>query len=162
VEAPVQLLDVMPTILELAGIDRAPLALSGRSLVRLARTGTDPELEQRMLVSEEPTGQPLERRGQPEATGSLFFDGWQLQRSRDRGGRGTRWLVDFRPSFEPEGRRDLLVTLGPWARGRFASLMLGWQASHLEVWRTLGSGAGSAVAIDPDANERLRALGYIQ
>jgi hypothetical protein len=99
-------------------------------------------------------------RGRADATGSLFFEGWQLQRSRSRGGRLTRWLVGFRPTHWPRGQRDLLLTLDPWTRQRSRSLMLTWQATHLEVWRALASPPREVVAIDPVAQERLRALGY--
>lgn len=162
VRAPVQLMDVTPTILELAGVDAAPLALAGRSLVRLARTGTDPDLEGRMLVSEEPTAHPFELRGEPDATGSLFFDGWQLQRSRARGRRGIRWLIGFRPTRDPDGRRDLLATVDPWTRHRFDALMREWQSVHLGTWRSLAGPDRAEIQFDPDVNERLRALGYIK
>jgi len=162
VDEPVQLLDVMPTILELTGTDPRLLAMTGSSLARLARTGADPALSARMLVSQEPTRHPIELRGRADATGSLIFDGWQLQRSRARRPGWARWLLGFHPSSGPGRGRDLLLTLDPWTRRRISSLTLRWQSALLETRASYAGLAPDAVRLDPDVNERLRALGYIQ
>ncbi len=165
---PVQLLDVMPTILDFAGIDRSGLALAGDSLASLILGKPDPKVERRMVLSEEPTHHPLARRAEPDYTGSVFIGDWQLQHTRSRGSWRTRWFTGFRASSSsrPIGaweQRDLSLSFDIWSRLRTRRLMLRWQGIHKKAWRSfLAGGGGGTIRVDGEANERLRALGYIQ
>ena len=161
-DVPVQLLDVMPTVLDFAQIEYGSLAITGRSLAGLARTGNPAGLDLRMLVSEEPTDHRLDERGRAVATGSLFFGNWQLQRTRSRGSRWTRWLKGFRPSAAPRGPRDGLLTFDPVTRHRLRALMLEWKSAHTRAWRAFTHADSVAIQVDPLGDEQLRALGYLQ
>jgi arylsulfatase A-like enzyme len=156
VTAPVQLLDVMPTILELAGIDASTLLLAGDSLVPLAR-GEEPERwRDRVGFSEEVVSYDVERE---KAIGaSVFFDGWHVLRSKYL---PSLQAFDYaRDSQETEARE--------FGRGdaRLEDHVLAVTGAlrevHLAVWRALTTGGPRAVHYAPEVQERLRELGYIE
>ncbi len=163
---PVGLVDLAPTLLDLAGVDRSELLLHGDSLVPLVE-GRDPDFwRRRVVVSEEPTAM---RRADPCAScGSLFRGDLQLLGSpyvfkrswtfgfddafgllfthvRDAGGGGWSWT-------------SLLGLYQRWLHHRTLAAL---HAADMELWRKVTGGAGGAEAIDPETLERLRGLGYV-
>jgi arylsulfatase len=162
IEESVQLVDVMPTILDLAEVDDSDLLMHGDSLVALMQ-GTDPaRWTKRVTLSEEPTAMD---RSDPCACGSLFFDEWQLH------GSARGWPRRLKSEFVKSGvyrfREDGIVPVTSFLpdlsvrilRARALSRI---QSANIALWRTLTEGeAGDIYEMDPDTLEELRGLGYV-
>lgn len=153
----VQLADVMPTVLDLAGIDTTGMLLMGNSLVPLADSDPAGEWDERMVVSEEPT---VMSKDAPCLCGSIFFRDWHLLFSRRLPGI-DRQAYDFR-SDPGEKRMALrpLPNLLLWSRG--GGVIRDLQATNMETWRKMtGAGDAEVYRVEPGVLERLRGLGYI-
>lgn len=163
VDETVQLMDVMPTVLELAQVETSDLALAGDSLVGLIEGRDSAFWQDRVTISEEPTTM---QKGEPCDCGSLFFRNWQLIDS----------LANL-PAGDPEDRRLRLLRFdedpaesrpvedvepGEIVKRRFADVISDWQTNHMEAWRRFTGGAGELVRLDPGVQEHLRALGYLE
>ena len=154
----------MPTILELAGVETAPLLMQGDSLVELIKGREMPYWENRLLVSEEPT---VMSKDPLSLSGSLFFRKWHILSSRVSRRkllpRVLRTLVyDFHE--DRSENRPLYSFLGDfWLRYKFVSTLEELQSNNIAAWKkwTGGGGAKSYVQ-DPEELKRLRGLGYIQ
>jgi len=153
-DEPTQLLDVTPTVLELAGIDPKRLPLQGDSLLPLARGEAWPD---RVAISEEVISYD---RSRPERVrASLFFRQWHLLWSRHEGERAVR-AFDYQA--DPQEERPLATAAwDPLLRRSLLSLLRDLKAANLEIWREMTRGAAEAVPLDPETQEQLRALGYI-
>ncbi|MGI9432377.1 MAG: sulfatase [Myxococcota bacterium] len=153
-DEPTQLLDVMPTVLELAGIDPKQLPLQGDSLLPLARGEAWPD---RVAISEEVISYD---RSRPERVrASLFFRRWHLLWSRHEGERTVR-AFDYHA--DPQEERPLATAA--WdrlLRRDLLALLRNLKESNLQIWREMTRGAAEAVPLDPETQEQLRALGYI-
>jgi hypothetical protein len=167
IEEPVQLIDVMPTVLELAGVDRTDLLLQGRSLVGLI-DGADPDYwRDRVIVSEEPSAM---LKGDPCSCGSLYFRGWHVVSSSYMWPRRHIYFPGLQAFLttnvltvdKPRGER-----LSPWflpdllVRWRQRSILAELREADMTTWRKLTAGEGGNRVIDPDTLERLRGLGYV-
>ena len=168
---PVQLIDVMPTILELAEVDPADLLLQGDSLVGLIE-GREPERwRDRLVISEEPT--IMHRQG-PCRCASLIRGDWHVNSSTAthpwiiRAGRFLPSVIPFvktrvyRFRDDPTERRPLLSALPDlhlrWlAQDLFAEL----QDTNMTTQRRLTEGENIDLQLDPDTLEHLRGLGYV-
>lgn len=169
VEAPVQLIDVMPTVLELAGVDRSDLLLQGRSLVGLV-DGEQPERwRDRVIVSEEPTAM---LKGNPCTCGSLYFRDWHVLSSSwfwpGRYGipfpNGQTFLATIAYRVAPDARSEsMAASFLPdlLLRTRQRDVLGELRDANMETWRKLTAGDSGKQVIDPDTLERLRGLGYI-
>lgn len=158
VSQPVELADVAPTILELAGIPVRGLPLLGRSLVPLWRDGGEKE-SPRLAVAEEAMGFVPGRDDRIRT--SFFFDRWHVMRT-ERDGRMELQVFDYRS--DPAEQRPLAsVDLDLLFRRKTTRLMRGLSESHVAIWREFSGDATAAdVPIDPASQEQLRALGYLE
>jgi len=164
---PVQLVDVMPTLLELLGVEPTSLPLQGDSLVPLFREGEHPAFSDRVAISEEMGAiEP----GDPRAWGSIFFRDWHLLTSRGFFGSEMRADLDldeflytrfFNLTDDPEEKSfrnvyyyDLLL------KRDLNRLLRRFQAANARLRRAL-EGERGEIAYDPEVQERLKALGYI-
>jgi arylsulfatase A-like enzyme len=149
VEQPVQNLDVLPTILEMVGLDPGLLPFEGRSLAPLL----DGELQppQRLAFSEEPRRErdiPLGRHG-----GSFAF--------------GTRFVLHSPPIyhrlFEWNGRHvdDGSTRLSDPFASEVSALLRALHSQHQAIADTVAAGREQTVEVDPAAIDNLRALGYV-
>jgi hypothetical protein len=154
--APVQLIDVAPTILELAGVDAEPLLLQGESLVSLMRGERIGYWQDRISLSEEVSFY-LDR-DDPRVSGSVFF-------------RGLHVLGSLQ--FDEPHLYDYVVDPAEVARvdGWLSNILWGWHAkavmrdvkeSNLEIWRSMHANSEGVVLQDPSAWEQLRELGYVE
>ena len=151
---PAQLLDVTPTVLELAGVDPTQLPLQGDSLLPLARGEAWPP---RVVLSEEVISYD---RGRPDRVrGSLFAGRWHLLWSRHEGERALRAFDYFADPEEEEPLRT--VRWDALLERRTVSLLRRLKASNVAIWEQMTRGASEAVPLDPETQEQLRALGYI-
>ena len=162
IEESVQLVDAMPTILELASVDGSDLLMHGDSLVSLIQ-GTDQERwRKRITVSEEPMAMLREN---PCACGSLFFGPWQLHGSRK--GWPGRIQSTFVKSTVYRFREDGVTPVASYLPDLYSRYLRQKILSKLitvnmQTWRKLTEGQQLDVyKMDPGTLEELRGLGYV-
>jgi len=166
----VQLVDVVPTILDLGGIDRSGLLIQGESLVDLIE-GRDPEYWQnRVVISEEPTAMLKE---DPCTCASLIYRNWHLVASTWTwpGGPLVSWfptpqavaklrVFDFHEDPQEEG---LFWSFLPdlhlrWLHYRTVSRL---QELNGSIHSRLTADDDASKRLDPATIEHLRGLGYV-
>jgi arylsulfatase A-like enzyme len=166
----VQLVDVMPTILELAGISRGDLLLQGESLVDLIEGRNMDHWRNRVVVSEEPIALIKDN---PCTCASLIYREWHLVAST--------WIWPggpLRPWFPtPQAIAKLRVFdfhKDPTEESLFWSFLpdlnLRWRHYHAisrlmeingSIHARLTADDDSSKHLDPETLEHLRGLGYI-
>ena len=162
IDEAVQLIDVMPTILELASVDSNGLLMLGDSLVSLI-DGSEPERwRSRMTVSEEAM---LMTRDDPCACGSLFFGDWQLHGSI-RGWPGrieSPFIKTAVYRYRQDGVQPVASFLPDlYVRHLRRKTLTRLATANLATWRKLTEGEQQDVyKMDPETLERLRGLGYV-
>lgn len=161
ISQPVQLMDIMPTILDLAGIDRSGFIIEGESLLPLMRGENIKFWNDRILMSEEIDYEDKPRI--PEG-GSVFYKNLHIMNSS--GGKENAPLslkiFDYsRDREEKESGRVFLRGLFLGDTARF--LIKETQAGNLKIWETLtGRAARDTVEYCPEDMEKLKSLGYLQ
>lgn len=170
VAEPVALLDLMPTLLELAGVDPSALVMQGRSLAGVLAGAA---AAQRVIVADEMILDGGER--QPHGCGSFATPAalWLLSCTRDE---------DFVPGrlLAVRGGQPAPLRLIDLANGNFGvetaeslarpileevsrRALAGLQREGLKAWRRMtGAGGAAKIVIEPGTAERLRALGYAE
>jgi arylsulfatase A-like enzyme len=150
VAEPVQLLDVMPTILDIAGVEATGLLLQGRSLLPLIEGR---ESEPRIALSEETTN--FHGQDGPEVWASVFFRRWHVLRTRSLGSAAIFDLAED-PQEEAAGR------WAPELVEESELLMRKMKETNVGIRRALMAGEPQDVQTSTEEQERLRALGYIR
>jgi arylsulfatase A-like enzyme len=167
ISAPVQMIDLLPTVLELGEVDRTDLLLQGRSLVGLV-DGEEPDYwRDRVIVAEEPTAM---LKSDPCSCGSLYYRDWHVLSS------SWMWPSEYRyaPGLQaflttsvlavdkPRGETQALAFLPDLlVRFRQRGILAELREANMATWRTITEGEGGDRVIDPDTLERLRGLGYV-
>jgi arylsulfatase A-like enzyme len=147
---PVSLIDVVPTVVDLLGLDGSSLVQQGRSLRRRLEGGAKDR--RGVVLVEEATVY----RGPADLSVSAIFGPLHVLFSRLRApeiydvGEDPRQERPLPPSFT---RRRLLPGVADYAR-RLSELNQG-------IREALGGGAPDVLPQDPEAQEQLRALGYL-
>jgi arylsulfatase A-like enzyme len=151
VAAPVELVDVVPTILDLAGIDASALPLQGDSLVSLARG--EPSAAGSLALSEE----VIAYRSKEDAAvwGSVFLSDRHFLKSE-----GVAGVVGFARRTDPDESDP--IALEPAVATEVTDLISGMKTANLAIWRALTRDAERTITLDPERQERLRALGYLR
>jgi choline-sulfatase len=152
----VQLIDVMPTLLELSGLD-APKGMQGASLVPLMRSdGPHPGWPRPAIT--EAAGRPDPTVATVEESYALSLEGWKLAHHVAR--------TPDRPEFQLFDRRKDPLDITDVA-AQHPEIVA--KLSHeLEAWRRMAVGARLkpdsqlATTVSGEELERLRALGYVQ
>ena len=162
-EETVQLIDAMPTILELASVDGSDLLMQGDSLVSLIQ-GNDPDRWQgRVTVSEEPM--IMKRNEDPCACGSLFFGPWQLHGSLSNWPRRLKstFIKSGVYRFREDGIKPVVSYLPDlYTRYLRQKTLSDLKSANMMTWRKLTEGQQQDVyKMDPDTLEELRGLGYV-
>jgi arylsulfatase A-like enzyme len=164
---PVQSIDIMPTVLELAGVDRGDLLLQGESLVGLVEGERPDYWRDRVVVAEEPTAM---RKDDPCACGSVYFRDWHVMSSTWVWPRKRIYLPGlqaFLPTsvYEVEKGRgeSLAASFVPDLLTRFRqrSILAGLRDANMATWRKVTAGDTGSRVIDPETIEQLRGLGYV-
>jgi hypothetical protein len=166
----VQLVDVIPTVLELAGIDRTDLLLQGDSLVSLIE-GREPERwRDRLTISEEPWAMLKER---PCSCASLLFRDSHVLSStylwpQNRANPilpGIQTFVKTHVYRYRDDPKELLPSLTflpdlyvRWIANDTVSRL---REANQTTWRKLTEGENVDLKVDPDTLEHLRGLGYV-
>ncbi len=159
VAEPVQLIDVMPTILEMAGA-AAPAAMQGQSLTPLLRGAPfirkQPIYAAKLALPRAKPGTPVKEN--LSDTFARIDPQWKLiYRQRfDRAGLKEFELYDRRS--DPGDKVDVSERQTAAVAGRKAEV-LAWIEQQKQVRKQLGPGAQSK--IDTQNLERLRSLGYL-
>ena len=171
VDTSVQLMDVMPTLLELAEIDIEPIVMQGDSLVGLIEGDEPRRWRDRVTVSEEVV---FRERTEPKSytgrnvQGSLFFRDWHLIASSEFQGWGG-WIpaslslrvYDFRN--DPQEQAALLRFVPDFdLRSAYVSLLGELQATSIEAGEQWVSKEEQAYRFDADVLDQLEELGYAE
>jgi arylsulfatase A-like enzyme len=168
ISEPVQLIDVMPTVLELAKVDASRIVMQGDSLVDLIEGRRGSYWKNRIVVSEE-VNEMSTARGKILSYGSLFYHNWQLLNSASLFA-GARRLppvlrltaFDFRGD-PTEAWPNLSFSLDLPLKYRFTQLLRELQAVDIESWRKFtNEGRNGTYRINPRTMDHLRSLGYIK
>lgn len=160
VPEPVQLIDVMPTVLEFAGVATDDLLLQGESLLgRLTGGAAEPPPGRNPLaVTEEVVSYDHDR--PKRVRGSLFFRNWHWLRSRLDGEKGV-YLFDV--TEDPE---EITPHTGVLRDPLIERTVIGWmrelKQANLALGAALAPERAEEVPLDPSEQEQLRALGYIE
>jgi len=171
-EQNVQLLDLMPAILDLAGVPREALLLHGHSLLSLIRGENPDDWKDRPALSEEVL-YLAKNKTMTGGWGSVFHQNWHLDNSAKFAGvsvddpnhlpRGV-FLKAFDRTKDREeqtaGTRNMLLRAA--YRGRVRSVLRRMQDCNLILWRTLTRGKEGEILIDPDAQRKLEGLIYLK
>jgi len=145
VEQPVRLLELMPTLLELAGVP-APDGLVGRSLVPLLRADGGVELPPAFVVESEM------RKTRKIAA---YQGSWLLVENRD-GHAGTE-PVELQAFAGPcDGARSNQAQAEPARAQELEAYLARWEVEHPRSAPVPPGGA-----LDAETTEQLRALGYL-
>jgi arylsulfatase A-like enzyme len=153
IEAPVQLVDVVPTILELAGVDTRGMLLQGESLLPLIEGRGEDRWRRRIAVSEEPDA--WHGRDDRRISASAFTDRWHLLSSL----LGPQPLLfDYRADPQEQsplaGRERERQVLG--------RALVELKQANVAIWRQMTREADGAIEYEAEALEQLRELGYIE
>lgn len=151
---PVQLMDLMPTLLDLLGIPRDGMLLAGDSLVPRIRGEASERWEQRIAVSEEAMILPGLPREVPSA--SAFYGRWHLLRSEKV---GDTEVYDYHA--DPQETRPVREPLRERLAAELEPLLADLKASHVRIREGVTGEASDVVDVDPESQDQLRALGYI-
>lgn len=161
IPARVQTLDLMPTLLELAGLE-VPKAAQGQSLVPWMRAaeGEVPEgFRERPAFTEK--AQHLEGGASPQDAASMslaiLVDDWKLVHHRERPDDRPEFQL-FKPSLDPLDTNDL-ASQYPQVVTRLAAQLEGWRQEALAQRL---SDEGLEEGLSAEEMERLRSLGYVQ
>jgi len=153
IKEPVQLVDVMPTLLEHLGIPREPLLLQGDSLFPLLLGGSP--WPPRLVYSEEPMSAMTKQ--EPGVWASIFFGRWHVLKSR------LPATEVFDVDRDPEELAPLpLGKLDGWATRRLEVLMARLKQANMAIWQATVSGHPEGIVVDPEDRAALRALGYVE
>jgi len=155
IATPVQLLDLMPTILELAEVDRGPLLLQGDSLRSLIDGEQAFFWENRIVFSEEPIAYSNRRSG--EISASIFFAGKHILRSKRR---PQTLVYDY--VADPQ-EKDPLLRFAEDQELHYVMIPFLHHArrTNTQTWETMTRGGSQTIEYDPEVMKQLRALGYI-
>jgi arylsulfatase A-like enzyme len=159
----VETIDVMPTLLELAGVPPPP-GIQGRSLVPLLDAGapggaSKPAWTPRPAVTEKrPERDPNSPTRGDRTSTALALDGYKLIHNSERApGVPEYELYDARD--DPLDQRDLAAEK-PEVVERLRAALDAWRARVAEV--RLEPESASPESLTPEELERLRSLGYVQ
>jgi arylsulfatase A-like enzyme len=157
IEEPVQLVDVMPTLLDLSRLEH-PAGMQGHSLLPLMKPASNGDgwARRPVILEKQPQGEP-EHPGSTEAYG--IIDGpWKLVHNKV--------YPPGRPEFElyefPKDRLDSrnVASAHPEVVQRLAKLLGGWHA--MATAARLKPDAETGKALSAEELQRLRSLGYVR
>lgn len=170
VETAAGLIDVMPTVLELAGVDPEPLLMAGDSLMLMMedKAPADPG---RPVVTDDVRDMEL---GEPLGWGAVLFDDWHLVNSRrflDEEGEVAEpgivpqsWLMRvFDYGRDPEEKEyDRFIAADPLIKRQLQSRLHQLQLTNARIREGITRGEEAESSYDPETLQRLRDLGYIK
>lgn len=149
IDQPVQLMDLMPTLLELAEIDSSDLPTHGRSLVPLFKDRARETVPEIAIVQE---AMRYERPDDPKIVGSLIWDRWHYLHSD----KVAFALFDLSTDVGEE------YPLSPRTIGNEAERLLAdLRQLDDELWKSVVGERDPVVDVDLENIANLEALGYL-
>jgi hypothetical protein len=174
VERSVQLLDLMPTLLELAGIPRDGLLIAGNSLVPQLKGEEVSSTGERLAVSEEVR---FRKRDDGVACGSVFWKDHHILTSdaiddplygknpglfhRIAGTEVPTRVFSQTRNFD-EDAVDIAYGLDLWLQHRMARFFRQFKQKNMVIWNDVTKATAVEAEIDPETVDQLRTLGYIR
>ena len=167
----VQVMDIMPTVLELAQVHTEDILMQGDSLVDLVEGRRMPEWRNRVTLSEEPSAMDKTRSSRNTGVrvfGSMFYRDWHFIASRRFWPRRGYWPESFRlKAFDVADDRQEERSLWSFVpdlymRYKYTQLLNHVQANGIEAWSRWTNGGDQEYRFDPDVLDQLEALGYVQ
>jgi arylsulfatase len=170
IESAVQLIDVVPTVLELAGVERTELLLQGESLVDLIEGKDADRWRDRVVFVEEPWAMDKAR---PCSCASMMFRDWHVISSTwlwpadrtDPTLPGVQTFVKthvYRYRNDPKELFPALTFLPDlYVRWLANDTVSSLREVNQTTWRKLTEGEEIDLQMDPDTLQHLRGLGYI-
>lgn len=170
---PVQLLDIMPTILDLAQIPTQEFMIQGDSLVSLINGKNEDYWRLRSILSEEVK---LRQKNDPYALGSFFYGShhllysdrllpdWPHKKQADTSRKERlAWVRVFNLTGDPtEAFISKLIGADIILQFRTEAIFNELRRKNLSIWRSMAEQQEEAIAYDPNEMEQLRELGYIK
>ncbi len=170
IHTPVALIDVMPTILDLAGVRTDPLLLQGDSLLPIIRQDkSSPDL-QRLVTTDDVRDMELR---DPVGWGAVRFGKWHFINSRrylhPDGDRPTPrifpqfWSMQiFNYGEDPsEQHQDFLFALDPLLKRHLQGRLIELQSAHTRLREIFTRGEETESSNESEMVQRLRDLGYL-
>jgi arylsulfatase len=171
----VQLVDIMPTVLSLAGVPKKNLLMSGDSLIPLIQGKNLNFWNNRVSISEEIK---FMQKGDPRAFGSLFYRNRHILTSaklndtfshRVKGFSSNLYgtfFMDTRVFDLEEDRNEFYdavnFILDPLFNYRIQRFLKNFKRENLLVWKTISGELEHTIRYDPKTLEQLRSLGYVK
>jgi len=172
ISQPVQMIDVMPTILDMAAVDSKQLMLQGDSLLPLVEQENLSYWNNRIVFSEEVV---LKKKHSQKAWCSLFFQNWHFLNSGAIADDLTKQVSDrtlyseffttriFDYVNDLQEEDSLKYDLADISYlQKMKKMVKECQANNSKVHETLTRGERQEIQYEPEAIKRLKGLGYIQ
>jgi len=170
ISAPVQLIDIMPTILDIAGIDKDEMVLQGDSLLPLINESNLDFWDSRICFSEEVINRSKKFDNRP--FGSLIIDNWHFLNSKEflplklrKRYSGAEPFLS--KAFQYTTDREELQFVNSFYFdfvGKFivSRIMKIFHRRNQQICQGFTGKKEGAIKSDPEVMEKLRALGYVQ
>jgi len=174
ISQPVQLLDLMPTILDILEIDRKQLPIQGRSLMPLFNAKTFDSGTSRLAISEEVK---FKTKADKNAFGSIFYQNWHMIHSENLQDSLSEELKEFNQTLYNNFFRTRLYNLkrdkseqyelinylfDGYLNHKIISFMNGLREKNKTIWQNLTKGKTREAVYDSSTVEDLKSLGYIK
>ncbi|MFO7974418.1 MAG: sulfatase [Candidatus Hydrogenedentota bacterium] len=175
---PVQNLDIMPTLLEWAGVPTNGLLLQGRSLLPLLHGKPADSWQSRVCVVDEVDGIPV--KDLDLTGGSFYFRNFHALHSKHVGTQLPRSILlrrllltypDWQRSWRTqiynvaenpkERKEEYIALIQPLMKKRLYDKLRALQGSNMRIWQALAGDETQPIVADPAALEQLEDLGYL-
>jgi arylsulfatase A-like enzyme len=175
IQQPVQLLDIMPTILDLVSIKKDNFLIQGDSLLPLINDKQLDFWNNRFCISEEVK---FKRKEDPTANGSIFYKNWHILNSDRLNDTISQQLKNFNKTLydilpldtrifdlleDKNEHYDLINFLVDiFFNYQTQTFLNKFKQHNVITWRTLTKDAQQTIQYDPATLEQLRSLGYVK
>ena len=170
---PVQLIDLMPSILELSGIETNNFLIQGDSLIPLIQEENLDFWNQRLCITD---AVRHKKRNDKNAWGAIIYKNWHIINSKHflnlsygcqtcfgsegflEFALGTRVFNYFQDKEEKYFLNSFFVDM--FFKYKIGSFLRKLQKNNTRIWQALTKDTGQTIKYDPEALKRLRDLGY--
>jgi arylsulfatase len=172
---PVQLLDIMPTILDIADIKKDNLLLEGDSLLSLINNEELNFWNNRLCISEEVR---FNRKDDPNAYGSIFYKNFHIINSDKLNDTISHKVKNFNKSLyenlqletrvfnlskDTDEYYDLInFLIDIFFNYKVQAFQEKFRKQNVLTWRTITKDREQTIKYDPAIIEQLRSLGYLK